>query len=54
MKTKKKGRIVHHEPAEFKRDVAENCSECGTPTRFWLDPHTPLCKECAKSEGKGI
>lgn len=42
-------RQVHHEPAHFAHWPMENCSECGTPTRYWLDPHTPLCKVCAAS-----
>lgn len=38
---------VHHEDAEFKRDEAENCTDCHQPTRYWLpDKHTPLCPDC--------
>lgn len=43
-----KGRhIVHHEPQDFDNWPAENCSECGKPTRTWLTPHVPLCRDCA-------
>jgi hypothetical protein len=38
---------IHLEPAEFKNWPAENCSVCKQPTRFWKDPHTPLCESCA-------
>lgn len=47
-KQEKKARIVHLEPEDVRHMSMEDCSECGKPTRHWLDPHTPLCKKCAK------
>lgn len=39
---------VHHEPDRFKSFEAEDCVDCHKPTRYWLDPHIPLCPDCAK------
>jgi hypothetical protein len=38
---------VHHEPDDLKFCPPENCVKCKQPTRYWLDPHTPLCQNCA-------
>jgi len=41
------GRAVHREPEWFSDWPMEECSECRTPTRYWLTPHIPLCQVCA-------
>lgn len=41
------GRTVHREPEWFSDWPMEECSECRTPTRYWLTPHIPLCQVCA-------
>jgi len=51
------GRAVHREPVRqagqaapewFSHWPMEKCSECGTPTRYWLDDaKTPLCRACS-------
>lgn len=38
---------VHAEPVEFANCPAENCVICNKPTRTWLNPHIPMCKDCA-------
>jgi hypothetical protein len=43
-------RIVHLEPKDMHDAPAENCSECGKPTRYWMDEHIPLCPDCAKND----
>lgn len=47
LKVPRPPRDVHHEPVEFSDWPMENCSECHTPTRYWLNPKTPLCQVCA-------
>ena len=38
---------VHLEDKSWHHDVPENCTDCKTPTRYWLpDKHTPLCQAC--------
>ena len=39
--------VVHLEPEEFRNWPSESCVECRTPTRYWVTPHIPLCKDCA-------
>lgn len=39
---------VHKEPEEFKYWELEKCTDCKKRTRYWLDPHIPLCEECAE------
>lgn len=39
--------ITHPEPADLATSPAESCLGCGTKTRTWLAPHTPMCFTCA-------
>jgi len=48
IRAKKVARSVGYEPDDLSKDEPEKCSECHYPTRYWLDPHTPLCQACAK------
>lgn len=43
---------VHLEPKDFHREQAEDCSDCGKSTRYWLDPSTPLCPGCCVKRNK--
>lgn len=40
-------RTIHLEPFDLHGEPAEDCSECGTKTRYWLNPRVPLCPNCA-------
>lgn len=41
---------VHLEPEGL--EGIEKCVDCHKPSRYWVDPHTPLCKECAEKRSK--
>jgi len=41
---------VHLEPEGLY--PIEKCVDCHKPSRYWVDPHTPLCKECAAKRNK--
>lgn len=43
---------VHKEPKDFSGMEPEHCSQCDAPTPFWLNPHIPLCENCANAPTK--